>query len=206
MAVLTDAEVQVLRRIVDAQAAIVARRYEGINAEDVGQEVWVAFLDGDAATVSKYLAAGHEGKIAKVAYSAAIRYCEKERKSTLGYDWRDDYTYSRPEVARLLPLALDPTAIPGLSGSALHDGPSVRSDPAYGGGMLASIVDVRVAYEKLSDEDQQFLMLCVGFDQAWEYVGLHTGLQPNSAYAKYMRILDRMITRHLGRKVDTDAA
>lgn len=209
MAAFTADDTALLRRIIDTQAAIVARRYEGISAEDVGQEVWVAFLDADAETVQKYLAAGTPslpGRLSKVAYSAAVRYCEKERKATLGYDWRDDYNYSRPEIARLLPLALDPTTIPGLSGGALHDGPSAKSDPAYGGGMLASIIDVRTAYGKLSEDDRDFLITCVGYDNQWEKIGAFAGLQANSAYAKYMRILDRMVTRHLGRKRDDDAA
>lgn len=206
MAAFTEAEIDTLNRIVGQQADTVARRYSGIAVEDVRQEVWVSFLDGSLAQVRKYLTAGHEGRIAKVAYSAAVRYCERERKANLGYDWRDDYTYSRPEIARLLPLALDPSTIPGLSGGGLHDGPSAKSDPAYGGGMLASLVDVRSAYGKLSDEDQRFLTIAVAFDSDWERVAVNTGLQPNSAYAKYMRIIDRMITRHLGRKVDEDAA
>jgi hypothetical protein len=96
--------------------------------------------------------------------------------------------------------------IPGLSGGGLHDGPSAKTDPAYGGGMLASIVDVRVAFAKLSESDQQFVTLVVGFDSQWDTIAVHTGMQGNSAYAKFMRILDRMVTRHLGRKRDDDAA
>jgi hypothetical protein len=122
----------------------------------------------------------------------------------LGIDWRDDYNYSRPEVARLLPVALDPESIPGLSGGELHDGPSAKSDPAYGGGMLASLIDVRSAYAKLSDADQQYVLTCVGLDQNWDQIAATTGLLASSAYAKWMRILDRMVTRHLGRKTDAN--
>lgn len=191
-----------LGEIAQRQARTVAPRY-GMDPQDVEQEVWLYALEAQA-QVRKYLDAGHNGRVAKMFYNAAVKFCEREKRANLGYDWRDDYNYSRPEVARLLPLALDPATIPGMQGGALHDGPSSRSDPAYGGGMLASLVDVRTAFGKLSEPDQEFIKLAVALDSNWNAVGVHLGMQPNSAYAKYMRILDRMVTRHLGRKTDDE--
>jgi hypothetical protein len=205
MAEFTDAEFIELSRIAKQQAQLVSVRYNGVDQGDTEQEIWVWLL-ANRQQMRKYLDAGHLGRIAKSFYNAATAYCEREKKATLGYDWRDDYNYSRPEIARILPLALDPTTIPGLSGSGLHDGPSAKSDPAYGGGMLASIVDVRVAYRKLSEADQKYVALVVALDSNWDQVAAHTGMKANSATAKYYRILDRMVTRHLGRKVDDDAA
>jgi hypothetical protein len=206
--------------LVEATAKRVAARYVGIEADDVTQEVWMWWLTKGDKYVQAYKAdlARAEGESNREAVrqvkalmgrsvnNAAVRYCEKERKATLGYDWRDDYTYTRPEVARLLPLALDPSTIPGLSGGGLHDGPSAKSDPAYGGGMLASIADVRSAFGKLSPSDQDYVKLVVQLDTQWDIIASHLGLQANSAYAKYMRILDRMVTRHLGRAKDEDDA
>jgi len=201
--------------LVDKQARSVATRYPHIDHEDVAQEVWCWWYGAGAAGVAKYkelmqdrdekIAAEAKRKLTRAITNAAVNYCERERKANLGYDWRDDYNYSRPEVARLLPLALDPATIPGLSGGGLHDGPSAKADPAYGGGMLASIVDVRTAYGKLSADDQEYVKLCIALDSKWDAVGIHLGIQANSAYAKYMRILDRIVTRHLGRVTD-DAA
>jgi DNA-directed RNA polymerase specialized sigma24 family protein len=196
MAALTDVD-----RQIQSAARKVAARY-GLDPEDVAQEVYVYALQKPM--VQTYLDEGHTGRLAKLFYNAAVDYCEREKRATLGYDWRDDYTYTRPEVDRLLPLALDPTTIPGLSGGALHDGPSAKSDPAYGGGMLASIVDVRAAFGKLGEPDRGYLVLCCALDKDWERIGSGTGMQANSAYARYMRILDRMVTRHLGRKTDGD--
>lgn len=202
---LTDAEVTELWRIAGRQAAIVAPRYS-LDVDDVIQEIWVWALSEGAGQIRRYLDAGHLGRVAKTFYSAAVRHGERDKRAGLGYDWRDDYNYSRPEVARLLPLALDPGSIPGLQGSALHDGPSARSDPAYGGGMLAAVVDVRVAFGKLSESDREFVKAVVGLDAKWDAVAVHTGMKSTSAQSKYYRILDRMVTRHLGRAVDDDAA
>jgi hypothetical protein len=207
-------------QLVNQAAGFIARRYDRIEAEDVAQEVWVWWLGKGKDVIARYreevdiamnagdssLALAIQARMVKAVQNAAVNYCERERKANLGYDWRDDYNYSRPEVARILPLALDPSTIPGLSGGGLHDGPSAKSDPAYGGGMLASIVDVRAAFAKLSGDDQEFMRLCVALDSKWDTIGVHLGIQPNSAYAKYYRILDRMVTRHLGRVKDDAAA
>lgn len=181
-------------------------QYRGITeADDIAQEIHLWALTGGRAAVNKYVTEGDERLIRYHLRNAGARYCEKERRASLGYDWRDDYSYSRPEVARILPLALDPSTIPGLSGGGLHDGPSAKSDPAYGGGMLASIVDVRVAFSKLSESDQAFVQSVVDNDLDWDAIGEHHELQSNSAYQKWMRILDKMVTKHLGRRDDAAA-
>lgn len=205
MAVLTDADRRDIAPRIESVTKQVHPRYAAImDVNDMAQQLWVWLL-GEAEGVKaleRYQREQNAPLLATQLRNAAMSYGEGERRANLGYDWRDDYTYSRPEVARLLPLALDPTAIPGMSGSGLHDGPSAKSDPAYGGGMLASIVDVRTAFAKLSGEDQSYLITCVGYDNDWPKVAVFTGLGEKSAYAKYMRILDRMVTRHLGRVTD----
>lgn len=204
MASLTADDTETIRKIVSRQTDIVAGRYEAVDAEDLAQEVWVWILEDSAPALAQYIAEDHLGRLTKAVYNYAVKWCERDKRQTVGYNWRDEYNYTRPEVARLLPLALDSSTVPGLSGTGLHDGPSAKSDPAYGGGLLASLVDVRTAYSKLSEDDRNFVLVVVGLDANWEQVAATTGLLANSAYAKYMRILDRMVTRHLGRKTDED--
>jgi DNA-directed RNA polymerase specialized sigma24 family protein len=207
MAVFTEAEVAVLDPMVRAQAEKVAARYQAVEADDLAQEVWVWIMEESSPALRGYIANGQPGALKRSLYHAAVNWCEKDKKRRLaeqGYNWRDDYTYTRPEVARLLPVALDPSAVPGLSGGELHDGPAAKTDPAHGGGMLASLIDVRTAFAKLSDGDQAFVLTVVGFDCRWADIAATTGIKAESAYAKWMRILDRMVTRHLGRKTDDD--
>lgn len=207
MASITDAEVKYLSPIVAAQASRVAARYENVEADDLAQEVWLWIVEESSPALRQYIADGHDGRIAKSVYNAAVKWCETDRRKRLreaGIDWRDEYVYSRPEVARLLPLALDPATIPGMSGGQLHDAPSPRNDPAHGGGMLAALADVRYAFRCLSEPDQAFVLTVVGLDTNWNDIAATTGIQANSAYAKWMRILDRMVTRHLGRKTEIE--
>jgi hypothetical protein len=198
MDTLTDADVQALAETVDRQAKRVARRYDCVDAEDVAQEMWLWMVE-HAEWVRDKLE-NHSGIIALALYRAGMIYADKEWKELVPGDWRDQYTYSRPEVARLLPIALGDDESLALPGGGLHDGPSHKSDPAYSGGLLASVLDIRIAYGKLSTEDQAYLATCVDLDMAWDRVAAEFGLAGNSAYAKYMRILDRMVTRHLGRR------
>lgn len=207
MASITASEAETLDPIISRQSEIVAKRYDGVEAEDLAQEVWVWVVEEASPALLGYLADGHLGRLTKSVYNAAVKWCERDRKRRLkeaGIDWRDEYNYTRPEVAKLLPLALDPATIPGLCGGDLHDGPASKSDPAYGGGMLAGIVDVRAAFSRLSGPDQDFVQIVVGLDSNWNDIAATTGLRAQSAYAKWMRILDRMVTRHLGRKTDDD--
>lgn len=195
MAELTETEIKMVQR----QGKAVAARYEQ-DPDDVTQEIWVWWFGEGANYVAKCRQSDERTKLYKAAYNAAIRYCEKERKATLGYDWRDDYRYTRPEVQRILPLALDPEYIPNLAGGGLNDEPASPKDPACGGSLLASIVDVRNAFVQLSDSDAAYLITAVvKHDHDWAAVSAETGLKESSAYAKYMTILDRMVTRHLGR-------
>jgi hypothetical protein len=155
MAVFTEAEVAVLDPIVRAQAEKVAGRYEGVEADDLAQEVWVWIMEESSPALRRYIADGLPKQLTRSVYNAAVSWCETEKKRLLaaqGYNWRDEYTYTRPEVARLLPLALDQATVPGLSGGGLHDGPSAKADPAYGGGMLASLIDVRTAFTNFQTE------------------------------------------------------
>lgn len=205
MASITDDQAAYLAPIVESQTRKVAERYEGVEPEDLAQEVWVWIVEESSPALLLYVAEEQAGRAVRAIYNAAVKWCERDRKRRLaeqGINWRDQYNYSRSEVARLLPLALDPGAIPGFAGRDLHDGPSAKSDPAYGGGMLASIIDVRSAFLKLSESDQKFVGIVIGLDTNWDHISATTGLKAQSAYAKFMRILDRMVTRHLGRKTD----
>lgn len=206
MASLTAAEVKLIEPVVKAQAVKVAARYEGVEPDDLAQEVWLSLLTDAGPAMYDYIQRGELGRATKAIYNAAVKWCEHDKKRRMreqGMNWRDQYNYNRPEVARLLPLALDPGAVPGLSGDGLHDAPSAKSDPAYGGGMLASLADIRVAFAALSESDQQFLIICVSLNSEWDRIGPLTGQQANSAYAKYMRVLDKMVKR-LGRVADDD--
>lgn len=200
MGALTDSDVKALSELVQASAARVARRYDCVAVEDVAQEMWLWACENPDYVQHKI--EDHTGILSLNFYRVGMTYADKEWKESVPGDWRDQYRYSRMEVARILPLALDPTSIPGLSSGALHDGPSSKSDPAYGGGMLASIMDVRIAFGKLSLTDQDYLSACVEYDLDWPRVAPLFGLLETSAYAKYMTILDRMVTRHLGRRDD----
>jgi hypothetical protein len=132
VASLTDTEIETLVPIVELQAKRVAARYEGTEADDLAQDVWVWIAEESSPALRDYIATGHIGRLAKSVYNAAVNKCEKDRKAALrelGIDWRDDYNYSRPEVARLLPVALDPESIPGCRAENCTMAPRLNLTP-----------------------------------------------------------------------------
>lgn len=64
----------------------------------------------------------------------------------LGYDPNDQFYYSTGLVRELIPLAV---AGPELPAPGITDRPTTQGDPAEGGNMLAMMLDVRSAIEKL---------------------------------------------------------
>jgi hypothetical protein len=106
-----DAEVYDLTARVADQ---VGRRFADIvERDDVYQELWVWLLEPKGRKYTeRWLAEGQQGKLARALYNAGREYVERERRAQLGMDWRDEYRYSRPEVSRLLPFALDPDYAP----------------------------------------------------------------------------------------------
>ena len=207
MEALTEKEAKDLDPIVRSQAERVAKRYDGVDPDDLAQEVWLWIVEESSPALREYVANGQHGRLTKSLYNAAVKWCEADRKRKLraeGIDWRDEYNYSRPEVGRLLPMALDYGAVPGLTGRDLTGQPGGKTDPAYHNDQLAALIDIRGAFGKLSGPDQDFVRVVIGLDTKWDQISNCTGLKTTSAYAKYMRILDRMVTRHLGRKTDED--
>lgn len=205
MAELTASDIATIDPIVKRQAALVSARY-GVESEDLAQEVWVWIVEESSPALLQYVRDAEGSKLIRAVYHAAVKWCEKDRKRKLraqGLDWRDEYNYTRPEIARLLPLALDIGTVPGFTGRVLDDAPSAQSDPAHGGDLLVSLLDVRNAYSALSASDQRYLTVCVALNNDWDKIAPQFELITTSAYAKYMRILDRMVKR-LGRKTDTD--
>jgi hypothetical protein len=179
----------------------------GQDADDIEQEIWVSFLSPNAKPgILKYQEDAAWHVISQAAWNAGRQWCEKERRATLGYHWRDDgtYVYTNAEVRRLLPLALDRGTVPTLLG--VREDPGGRGgDPALGNDLLASICDVRAAYAKLTPESQEFLLYCVQVNNNWHQVGARFGITHVAAYGKFYALSGTMATKFLRRQVDDDS-
>lgn len=93
----------------------------------------------------------------------AERYARKEKAKKSGYQVGDEAYYDTITIAQLLPFVIKAH----VNNSALeqsqiliNDGtPRRPSAPAEGGNLLAMLVDIKQAFEKLEKEDQEILTL-----------------------------------------------
>ena len=93
----------------------------------------------------------------------AERYARKEKASKSGYQVVDESYYDTVTIAQLLPFVIKAH----VNNSALeqsqiliNDGtPKRPSAPAEGGNLLAMLIDIKQAFEKLDKEDQEILTL-----------------------------------------------
>lgn len=93
----------------------------------------------------------------------AERYARKEKANKSGYQVIDESFYDTVTIAQLLPFVIKAH----VNNSALeqsqiliNDGtPKRPSAPAEGGNLLAMLVDIKQAFEKLDKEDQEILTL-----------------------------------------------
>ena len=91
------------------------------------------------------------------------RYARKEKATKSGYHLNDEAYYDTVTISQLLPFVIksviSDTALE-QSQVLINDGtPRKPSAPAEGGNLLAMLVDIKKAYEKLEKQDQEILRL-----------------------------------------------
>ena len=91
------------------------------------------------------------------------RYARKEKAVKSGYQIADEAYYDTVTIGQLLPFVIKSfvtdTALE-QSQILINDGtPRKQSAPAEGGNLLAMLVDIKKAYEKLDKQDQEILRL-----------------------------------------------
>ncbi len=93
----------------------------------------------------------------------AERYARKEKARKAGYKTSDEAFYDTTIIAQLIPFVIASIVNGTVLEQAqemINDGtPRKPSAPAEGGNLLAMLVDIKKAYEKLDKYDQDILRL-----------------------------------------------
>ena len=105
----------------------------------------------------------NEKKVAWQIRRCLERYARKEKASKSGYHLNDEAYYDTVTIAQLLPFVIKSV----ISDTALEQSQVLVNDgtprktpaPAEGGNLLAMLVDIKKAYEKLDKYDQDILRL-----------------------------------------------
>lgn len=156
--------------LVPSVVTTIHRRFRAYTERgDLLQEAW-AFVLSRAEHFNEVLSEENEvqrkwneKKIAWQIRRALERYARKEKASKSGYQLNDEAYYDTVTIAQLLPFVIksfiSDTALE-QSQVLINDGtPRKPSAPAEGGNLLAMLVDIKKAYEKLDKYDQDILRL-----------------------------------------------
>lgn len=156
--------------IVPSVVTTIYRKYRGyVEKGDLLQEAW-AFVLTRADNFNELLSIDNdmqrkwnEKKIGWQIRRSLERYSRREKAVKSGYQTNDEAFYDTVTISQLLPFVIksfvNDTALE-QSQILINDGtPRKPSAPAEGGNLLAMLVDIKKAYEKLDKDEQDILRL-----------------------------------------------
>ena len=156
--------------LVPSVVTTIHRRFRAYTERgDLLQEAW-AFVLSRAEHFNEILSdenevqrKWNEKKVAWQIRRNLERYARKEKATKSGYQINDEAYYDTVTISQLLPFVIksviSDTALE-QSQVLINDGtPRKTPAPAEGGNLLAMLVDIKKAYEKLEKYDQDILRL-----------------------------------------------
>ena len=156
--------------LVPSVAMVVTRQYRAfVEADDVRQEClqWALtrtdYITEQLTVENEQERKYNEQRIAWQMKRVAERYARREKANKSGYQTGDEAYYENATLAQLLPFVIasiiDGTVLEQAQ-EMIRDGqPKGSSSPAEGGNLLATLIDIKKAYVKLDDKDQNILVM-----------------------------------------------
>ena len=162
--------------LVPSVAGTIYRRYKNyVERDDIKQEcmAWAmtrnAYITEQLSEENEERRKYNEQRIAYQMRRMAERYARKEKATKAGYQTGDEVFYQTTTIAQLLPFVIQSI----LHGTVLqqaqdmiNDGtPKKPSAPAESGNLIALLLDIKRAYEKLDVDEAKILEL--RYHDAW---------------------------------------
>ena len=186
--------------LVSSLAVEYHRRYPMIDALDIQQILWLWFISHPN-KYSEWSTLDQKDKdklIAKSLRNAAIKYCEKEKAKTVGYELLDLYYYDSTVIEAFMPSIISesyemPAKIKDLNFKA------VKSDPSNdGNNWLVLRSDIATAFYRLTEAKQNVLRIRFSTDNnEWSLIAKDLKTTPDGARMKVQRAINSLI-RNLG--------
>jgi RNA polymerase sigma factor (sigma-70 family) len=160
----------ILNDIVPSVVTIVHRRYRKyVDRDDLTQEAYAwlmtraSYFNGLLNEENEAVRLANQRRIGWQMKRAIERYARKEKATRSGYQTNDESFYDVITIAQLLPYVIasvvNDTAIEQAQ-NLVNDGtPRKPSAPAEGGNLLATLIDIKKAYELLDEDEQKILRL-----------------------------------------------
>ena len=185
--------------MVQMLAAEYANKYKMLQKNDIAQELWVWFVGHDT-KLKEWEDLEQKDKdklIAKSLRNAALKYCEREKARSIGYDSSDLYYYDASVIEAFLPSIIGDTyEIPqSIQDLNVKFGTGQASE---GNNWLSLRSDIAKAFNKLSEMKQNILRLRFSVESPdWAILSKDMDSTPDGARMKVQRAVNSLI-KNLG--------
>jgi DNA-directed RNA polymerase specialized sigma24 family protein len=172
--------------IVVSVAAEYHKKFQMVDLADIKQSLYQWFVEHPNKLTEWETLGTRDAKnlIYRSLRNQALDYCQYWKAKSLGYEPDDLFYYDPAIVETLLPAILrKEMLVPQKLNST---GPKQPSAPAEGGNLVTMMIEVDIAYLKLSDEEKELLYL--RFADALDYSDIASALSIESSDAVRMRI------------------
>jgi hypothetical protein len=185
--------------LVAALANEYSRRYPMIERPDIAQTLWLWFVTHPAKYKewSALELKDKEKLIAKSLRNAALKYCEREKAKTIGYEFLDLYYYDASVIEAFLPSIISesyeiPTKIKDLNFKP------TKGETTDGNNWLVLRSDIATGFYRLSEAKQNILRIRFTTESyEWSDIGKELDTTPDGARMKVQRAIASLI-RNLG--------
>ena len=156
--------------IVPSVVTLVHRRYRKyVDRNDLTQEAYawvmtrISYFNGLLAEENEAIRLANQRRIGWQMKRAIERYARKEKAAKSGYQTNDETFYDVVTIAQLLPYVIasvvNDTAIEQAQNFVNDGTPRKPAAPAEGGNLLATLIDIKKAYELLDEDEKNILRL-----------------------------------------------
>lgn len=172
------------------------KKYNMVEREDIKQSLYEWFLEHPN-KLDEWEAIGKKDAknlIYRSLRNQALDYCQIWKAKSLGYETSDLFYYTPDMVEALLPAILrkDFTVMPILNLGKTGRPPA----PSEGGNMMAMMVEIDLAYSKLSTEDKTVIFY--KYAESLDYGAIAKEMELGSedaARMRHNRAIKKLITR-----------
>jgi hypothetical protein len=186
--------------LVESLATEYHRKYPMVEVADIQQVLWLWFVTHPN-KMSEWEALDikdREKLIAKSLRNAAIKYCEREKAKTVGYELLDLYYYDNSVIEAFLPSIIAESYEMPAKIKDLNFKVAKSEGSNDGNNWLVLRSDIATAFYKLTEAKQNVLRVRFSTDNnEWSLIAKDLKTSPDGARMKVQRAINSLI-RNLG--------
>ena len=173
------------------------RKYPMVETLDIQQVLWLWFITHPT-KLSEWSALDQKDKdklIAKSLRNAAVKFCEKEKSKTVGYELLDLYYYDSTVVEAFLPSIISESYEIPIKIKDLNFKFSKSEAVSDGNNWLVLRSDIANAFYKLTEAKQNVLRIRFSTENnEWNLIAKDLKTTPDGARMKVQRAINSLIS------------